>query len=178
MNAGKEKIIYFITGASGMGKTTLITRLKEKYTGMPWAFLHFDAIGVPSVVTMREEFGSPAGWQEAKTYQWIDRLIHEYKNEMIFFEGQVNLEFILKGFAKHKFSNYKIILIDCDEDEMGYRLTQGRAQPELFNKDMKNWLRFLRNQAIQFDAVVIDSSNLSKDEVLQKFEEKLDLTAF
>jgi hypothetical protein len=165
------KTIFFITGASGVGKTTLIDQLETKYKSKPWAFLHFDKIGVPSVAEMTSEFGSPTAWQESKTYEWIDRIINTYKEETVFFEGQVNLGFIRNGFSKHNFSNYTIILIDCNEDVMRSRLVNDRNQPDLFTGDMQNWLKFLRHQALEFNAPIIDSSNLSKEELLEKFEE-------
>src|SRR5690349_18708985 len=99
MNGSKEKFVYFITGASGAGKTTLVAQLKEKYGHMPWSFFHFDSIGVPSLEEMTKEFGSPTGWQKAKAYEWIDKSVHD-SGEKIFLEGQVNLEFISGGFAK------------------------------------------------------------------------------
>jgi adenylate kinase family enzyme len=175
MSDNNEKAIYFITGASGVGKTTLVAQLKKKYKSTPWVFLHFDQIGVPSVSEMERDFGSPSGWQEAKAYEWIDKLIYTYRSEKIFLEGQVNLRFIHKGFAKHNFKNYKIILIDCSEEEVGKRLTHYRMQPELFDTDMRNWLKFLRNQAEELKITRIDSSNLSEDEVLKKFEEAINL---
>ncbi|MDQ3843070.1 MAG: AAA family ATPase [Bacteroidota bacterium] len=175
MNDSKEKTIYFITGASGVGKTTLVTQLKKKYKSMPWAFLHIDSIGVPSALEMEKEFGSPSGWQQAKAYEWIDRLIYTYTSEKIFLEGQVNLQFIHNGFEKHNFKNYRIVLLDCSEEEMGKRLTYNRIQPELFNTDMRNWLKFLRNQAEELKTTVIDSSNLSEEEVLKRFAEVANL---
>jgi hypothetical protein len=158
-----------------VGKTTLVIQLEKKYKSMPWTFLHFDQIGVPPVSKMQKEFGSPLGWQEAKTYEWIGKLIYAYTGEKIFFEGQVNLQFIYNGFEKYNFKNYKIILLDCSEEEMERRLTHKRGQPELFNTDMRNWLRFLRNQAQEFKTTVIDSSNLPEDEVLKEFEEAINL---
>jgi len=38
MTALKEKTIYFITGASGVGKTTLVNQLKKEYENKPWVF--------------------------------------------------------------------------------------------------------------------------------------------
>src|SRR5262245_29919171 len=122
MADSKSKTIFFITGASGVGKTTLVDALETKYKDKPWAFLHFDRIGIPPITEMITEFGSPSGWQEAKTHEWIDRLIHIYNEEVVFFEGQVNPQFICNGFSKHNFSNYTIILIDCNEDTMRNRL--------------------------------------------------------
>jgi broad-specificity NMP kinase len=51
------------------------------------------------------------------------------------------------------------------------RFTHDRKQPELFNEDMKNWLQYLRNQAKDFDANSIDTSNKTNSEVLKSFEQ-------
>src|SRR5215204_1159973 len=153
----KKKIIYFITGASGVGKTTLVDQLKKKYENKPWTFLHFDTIGIPSMEEMIREFGSPSAWQEAKTNEWIERLIYDVESEEIFFEGQVNLQFVRNGFAKHNFNNYRMILIDSNETVMKKRLVYDRKQPELFNEDMRNWLKFLRDQANKLGVTIIDN---------------------
>ncbi len=172
----KVKTIYFITGASGVGKTTLVNQLEERYKSKPWMFLHFDHIGVPSIPEMINEYGSPSGWQEAKAHEWIDQLINRYDGEKIFFEGQVNLQFIRDGFKKHHFKDYLLILIDCSEQVMQKRLVHERKQPELFNADMRNWLMFLRDQAKKFEATIIDSSDLSEKELLAKFEMAIKLS--
>jgi GTPase SAR1 family protein len=172
-----EKFIYFITGASGVGKTTLVNHLQKKYKDNSWEFLHFDKIGVPSVEEMIREFGSPSAWQESKTSEWIKRLIHDYTGEKIFFEGQVNLQFIRNGFAKHHFNNYRTILIDCSETVMEKRLVHDRKQGELYTQDMRNWLKFLRNQANEFNVAIIDSSGLSEKELRIRFEETIELNS-
>ncbi|PSR53500.1 hypothetical protein AHMF7605_08160 [Adhaeribacter arboris] len=175
MDGDREKSIYFITGASGVGKTTLINQLGNKYKSKPWAFFHFDSIGVPSLLEMTNAFGSPNRWQEVKTHAWITRILHEPWKEKIFLEGQVNLEFIRAGFAKQGFEEYTIILLDCSEEEMRKRLTYHRMQPELFTADMRNWLKFLRKQAEELGTLRIDTSHLTKEEVIKTFEEKLHL---
>ena len=49
MNEMREKFVCFITGASGVGKSTLAGHLSEKYGAKPdIAILGFDSIGVPS----------------------------------------------------------------------------------------------------------------------------------
>jgi deoxyadenosine/deoxycytidine kinase len=171
-----KKEIYFITGASGVGKTTLVSGLKEKYIRRPWAFLHFDEMGIPSVSAMKEEFGSPSAWQEAKAHEWIHRSVYN-DSEKSFLEGQVNLRFIRNGFEKIYFANYTIILLDCSEEEMEKRLTHHRGQPELFNDDMRNWLKYLRNQANDFGAIRIDTTYLSENETIATFEDAIGLSS-
>ena len=124
---------------------------------------------------MIESFGSPSNWQEQITYSWIDKLLFEIPNEVIFFEGQVNLNFIRNGFNKYNFTNYQIILIDCNESEMTFRLTHQRKQPELLTQDMKNWLVYLRNQALNLNMPVIDTSYRSGQEVVIALEKIIDL---
>jgi deoxyadenosine/deoxycytidine kinase len=170
-----KKEIYFITGASGVGKTTLLSTLKEKYKSRPWTFLHFDEIGIPSVSVMKEEFGSPSAWQETKAHEWIYRSVYNNDSEKVFLEGQVNLQFIRNGFEKIPFSNYIVILLDCSEEEMENRLTCHRRQPELFNDDMRNWLKYLRNHAQEFGAIRIDTTYLSESETIAAFEDVIKL---
>ncbi len=166
------KIIYFLTGASGVGKTTLTENLKEKYRWDDnWVFLHFDSIWVPEPEEMIEQYGSWENWQRETTYMWIEKMIREYGEEKtVVFEGQVNLEFIQDGFDKHDFSNYRIILVDCNTEVMKERLIELRGQAELFNQDMINWLNFLRTQATGLWAEIIDTSNKTEQEVIWDFE--------
>ncbi len=176
MTPSKIKSIYFLTGASGVGKTTLLNWLEKKYRIMPWSFLHFDSIGVPSEKEMIEKHGSGSNWQRDMTYTWIDKMIHEYEDsDRIILEGQVNLKFIKTGFAKRNFHNYQIILVDCDEEIMVYRLTEKRGQPELLTQDMRNWLKYLRNQAREFNVPNINTSDLSEESAVLAFEKIADL---
>jgi len=174
MTAVRQKMIYFITGASGVGKTTLVSQLETKFRNKPWAFLHFDKIGVPTAEEMVRDFGSGAKWQEAKTYEWIEKLI-QTDREKVFFEGQVNLQFIRNGFSRQGYETYRTILLDCSKESMRDRLVIDRNQPELFTPEMLNWLKFLRDQAREFNTTIIDTSNLSKEELLKTFEEKVGL---
>lgn len=168
------KHVYFITGASGVGKTTLVEALKKKYASKNWAFLHFDSVGVPSLETMEKEYGSGTAWQEATTYQWIDTLLNTYPTENICFEGQTHISFIQKGFAKHNFTHYTIILIDCDMEEMERRLIEDRNQSELVTEDMRHWLKFLREQAREMGIPSINTHMRSQNEVLSDFKKLID----
>ncbi len=166
------KNIFFITGASGVGKTSLVSDLKNKYSkNDSWLFLHFDSIGVPASKKMLKQFKSTEDWQREMTYQWITKMLNEYEDkDIIIFEGQVNLNFIKEGFSKNNFLNYEIILVDCNEKVMKKRLIYDRNQPELLNENMKNWLKYLRNQANNFNVKIIDTSNMTKEDVMKSFE--------
>ncbi len=101
-------------------------------------------------------------------------MLKEYNGEeTIIFEGQVKLEFIKDEFQKQEFFDYEIVLIDCDEETMGKRLIDGRNRSKLFNKDMKNWLKFLREQAKDFKVKTIDTSKMNENEVLRYFENRI-----
>ena len=165
--------IFFLTWASGVWKTTLVSELKQKYSeNKNWIFLHFDSIWVPSFEKMVEEYGSWENWQKETTFKWIDKILNEYNNEnIVIFEWQVNMSFIKEWFLKHNFSGYKIILVDCNEKIMKKRLIEDRKQGELVTDDMKNWLRYLRKQAKDLGIDIIDTSELTKEEVLNFFIE-------
>ncbi len=170
-----KKNILCISGASGVGKTTLVSNLQEihsKESG--WQFEYFDSIGVPSHDQIVEQYGSVEGWQKAITEEWIQKLINEYSDkEIIVFEGQMNLGFIQDAFQKNNFTQYRIALIDADEEDIISRLTHQRKQPELVTQDMKNWLLFLRNQAMELKIPIINTSNKSESVALQELEDIL-----
>ena len=58
---------------------------------------------------------------------------------------------------------------------MTFRLTHKRKQPELLTNDMKNWLAYLRNQALDLGVPIIDTSFLNEQEVVQLLENMIDL---
>lgn len=175
MTMNKSSYIIWLTGASGVGKTTLLSSLKAKYSGNGnWEFLKFDSIGVPSTEDMVKEYGSGENWQRAKTYEWIEKMVKGYPDkELVVMDGQANLEFIKSGFKKQNFKNYQIVLVDCEQDVMVKRLIDNRQQAWLASEDMKNWLKFLRKQAQDFGAPVIETSHISPSQVVKKFEEIL-----
>lgn len=118
---------------------------------------------------MIKEFGGPSQWQEAMTQKWIDNLLAHYSHKkLLILEGQVNLQFIKNACAKHKFDNYRIVLIDCDDAVRHERLRANRNQPELVNADMDNWARFLRNQANQMQVTILDTGKLNIDQITQQ----------
>lgn len=161
--------IIVITGASGVGKTTLVNNLKERLKHTAIQFYHFDSIGIPSFEEMVAEYGSTEKWQEEKTEEWIEKLIGLANKDRIIFEGSTSIEFIKQGFSKYGIENYRIVLLDCSEEEMNQRLRIQRNQAELVNEQMSNWLVYLRNQAKKHGLTVLDSSKFSAEELTRSF---------
>ena len=163
-------MIVFLTGASGVGKTSIVKKLKQDFSNTKFEFHHFDSVGVPT----EEERNSIKNWQEKTTHNWIKKLIDHSDKEVAILEGSSNIEFILGGFKKHNYSNFLVILIDCDEDIMINRLVHIRNQTELANEDMKNWLKYLRNQAIQLSIDILDTSKLDIDSTIKTLLAKIE----
>ena len=112
---------------------------------------------------MEVEFGGPANWQKIMTEEWIRKMIQPGPGKIVF-EGQINIQFIIDGFKKYNYDDYKIFLVDCSEKTMINRLTNERKQPELAHYDMKKWLRFLRKQATDLNINIINTDELSVNE--------------
>jgi hypothetical protein len=122
---------------------------------------------------MNKKFGSPAAWQQATTKRWIKQIMEDAQSEKYFLEGQMNLQFIKDAFAEYDFSDYKIILIDCNAEEMGKRITEKRKQPELLTDNMINWLSFLRNQAQKMNIPILDTSHKNKEQGVKNLESSI-----
>jgi deoxyadenosine/deoxycytidine kinase len=165
----KHPSILFLSGASGVGKTSIVEKLKAHYSSSDnYAFVHFDSIGVPSFEEMIEQAGSGEKWQELTTYRWIEKIAIEYRDkQLVVIEGQVNLDFIEAACHKFEITRYFIVLIDCDWKTMCKRLVHNRQQPELVNQDMKNWATFLRKQASCKRLPIIDTSHQTLEQVME-----------
>ena len=163
-------MIVFLTGASGVGKTSIVKKMRQDFSNNKFEYYHFDSIGVPT----EEERNSINNWQERTTHYWIKKLVDQSGNEVAILEGSSNIEFILDGFEKYNYPNFLIILVDCDEDTMVKRLVDIRNQPELANDDMKSWLKYLRNQAAQFSIDILDTSKLDIDTTIKLLLAKIE----
>lgn len=166
--------ILFLTGASGVGKTTILKNLKKRLAGSEYIFLHYDSIGVPSVQEMIEQAGSLERWQEITTHRWIETIAEEYpEDKIVLIEGQSNLDFIDDAYQKYMIERGAIVLLDCDWETMKDRLTQNRRQPGLANQDMKNWADFLRKQAKNKSVAIIDTSEQTPEAVSEIIEKEI-----
>jgi dephospho-CoA kinase len=153
-----------ITGGSGAGKTTIARSVEN--LRLPDCEVHFfDSIGVPSVEQMRTEYGlghEPGGaWQRAMTLQWMRRIRTILDRGIsVLLEGQLRIAFIREALTENQISGAHVILLDCDDATRTQRLCSDRLQPDLANRDMMNWARYLREEAEEADVKILDTGRL------------------
>ena len=157
--------LVILTGASGAGKTAIARAIAERHADAV-SVLHFDSIGVPSTAEMIAQYGSPEGWQRAKTIEWFAKL--SAMSGKTLFEGQVRIAFLEEAARLSALSNYKIVLVDCDDETRARRLSLDRGQPELANQTMFDWARYLRLEAVKGGYPDLDTSLLSLEESAQR----------
>jgi thymidylate kinase len=157
--------LVVLTGASGAGKTAIAGAVAERFAEAVQVF-RFDSIGVPSTDQMIAQYGSTEGWQRAKTLEWFEKLAAT--SGKILFEGQVRIAFLEEAARLVALPPPTIILVDCDDETRARRLTLQRGQPELANPTMFDWARYLRIEAASGGYPVLDTSNLSLEESVER----------
>lgn len=167
-------IFIFVTGASGVGKTSLIKEFEKNINTNEISINYFDTIGVPDFTTMIKDFGSCENWQEYATHLWIKKLKNLNSKKIIILEGQFNPEFAIDACKKFNIKDYKFILIHADRKIREKRLIENRNQPELANEDMNNWAEFLKKKVSEVNGEIIDTSNSNLQENLISFESILE----
>ncbi|QRM55171.1 AAA family ATPase [Sinorhizobium sp. BG8] len=165
--------IVVLTGASGAGKTTIAQAVRAARPDMP--VLHFDSIGVPETARMISDFGSPEAWQYAMVLEWMRRLkVLRSGASAVLFEGQARLAFLKHAAAAVGGVAYRPILVDCDDQTRRQRLRVNRNQPELATQDMMNWALYLRKEAAEYGADILDTSGMAIDASVARVLARLD----
>ncbi|MFK8164564.1 MAG: hypothetical protein AB8H12_19115 [Lewinella sp.] len=162
-------MIVFLTGACGVGKTTLLNNLKVLLPEDSHEFFHSDQSPVPTESEMLKLYEGWGSWQEGHTEKWMDRLLARPQHKHIFYDGQFNLDFVLDGMARRGVSDYRIVLIHCPIEEMNRRLIEERNQPDLAHQDQANWNNFLHRQAKEKGVLILNSSLLPPLEFARHF---------
>lgn len=126
-------MLYFITGASGSGKTACIPGLKKALPDS--AFYDFDDIGVPE--------NADTTWRQQATEQWLQKYLQE-KDEVDCFCicGGVVLGEILACPTAGQLAKINLCFLDVADLERIRRLNQ--RDKEIANQDMLNWSSWLR----------------------------------
>jgi adenylate kinase family enzyme len=168
-----------LTGASGVGKTTLALAVEKAYPSC--RVFRADTIGIPSPEVMAS-YGpghQPGGaWQRAFTIQWIERLAPVVASgQTILLEGQMRIAFIREALAAHNISAARIILVECDDETRNARLMHDRLQPELANESMAGWSRYLHQEALEAGVEILDTGEIPLEETVNRIASYLNLLA-
>ncbi|MBX2877356.1 MAG: AAA family ATPase [Saprospiraceae bacterium] len=166
-------MIIAITGASGVGKTTILKELSKIVSDNESVkVFHFDDMELPNW----DELEDAKKWQQDATIEWIDTLVNIARNDNahILFEGSTEIKFYQEGFNKNSYQDYSILLFDCSEETMKHRLIE-RGQPELFHSNMVGWLSYLRREAKRTNVEIIKTDRSTIPEIVQVLIEKLHL---
>lgn len=169
-NFSSNPSILFLTGASGVGKTSIVTMLAAQNTNPCHIFQHADTDGVACLkgITEIEQAKNIEQYQEIATHKWVEKVKSEYQStNTVVMEGQARFHFVKEACEKYGVARYIIVLIDCDWKIMRLRLTYQRQQPELVTNQMRNWANFLRQQARSDKIPIVDTSKVTVEQAVQ-----------
>lgn len=160
--------IFFVIGASGSGKTTVINAL-DKAGLSEFKTVYFDSIGVPTLEEMSAKYNGPEEWQRIKTAEWVKTIKETLISDThVILDGQTRPIFIEEACIENGIIAYEAILFDCSDEERTKRLV-ARGHSELANEQMMNWARYLRQEGQKRAYQIIDNTDLTFEETLSQF---------
>jgi hypothetical protein len=145
-----------ITGASGVGKTAAVGRLRTFIEPRLLPTLGFDSLGVPSDEEMDAGWDSGRAWQKAMTWYWVVTAKQVYRTRpLVILEGSFDPQYAIAACHANRVP-LRVVVLDVDPTTSRQRLAQ-RAQPELATDDMTSWATYLRETVHQLGGHVIDA---------------------
>jgi hypothetical protein len=99
---------------------------------------------------------------------WVDYPALVAQGRNVLFEGLSRFAFLVEAVERAGLMPYACILIDCDDKTRTRRFSIDRGQPELASADMMNWASFLRNEASQYGCEILDTSNLTLEQGVER----------
>jgi thymidylate kinase len=155
----------FITGAEGVGKSSILEKIKLE---LPETEVHdFDEVGVPK--------NPPLKWRLDTTLHWLKFAMNKQSKKINVCIIGLSFPKEIKSFGEFKkLKNVYFLLLDINEKEREKRLVKRGASREVISD--KRSLVELRKQIKNVDGKIIDTSNLSINDVsskLIKFLEKI-----
>jgi dephospho-CoA kinase len=159
--------LLFVTGASGVGKTTTLRLFEQDNPGI--LVRYFDGF-VPRLEEMIEAYGSGEEWQRHKTIEWIGRIKDQaLPHASIILDIQTRQIFVDEACDLAGISDYRIVLFDCADGAREQRLI-ARGHPELANSQMAAWASYLRAQALMRSDPIIDTTILTIEDAANELE--------
>lgn len=161
---GRIPAILVVVGASGAGKTTLVTALERR--GLPGVgCYYFDTIGVPSNEEIVSRFGDGLGFQDWALDQWLQRLTRNTDDvRSAILDAQVRPSSAREAMRRHGIERGDVVLVDCSYPVRNARLRNERGQPELGTPTMDSWAAYLRGQADALGLPIIDTTKIGIEE--------------
>jgi len=146
--------LIFVSGASGVGKSTVIPHLKSLLPSN-YQVRDFDEVGVPDNPTR--------DWRLEAIQFWIGIAGENYKESLTTVVcGVTEPEEVLK----HSGTAY--ILLDASAESLQERLHNRYQDNEQLIKDNINHSRYLREQAMRYKCPIIDTSNIAPRQVAEE----------
>lgn len=160
--------IFFVIGASGSGKTTVINAL-DKAGLSDFKTVYFDSIGVPSLEEMSAKYNGPEGWQRIKTAEWVKTIKETLISDThVILDGQTRPIFIEETCIENEIIAYEVVLFDCSDEERAKRLV-ARGHSELANAQMMDWARYLRQESQKRSYQIINNTDYTSAETFSQF---------
>lgn len=157
-----KAVIFFITGTSSAGKSTLVTLLKKE---LPFIMVYdFDEEGVPD--------GADEDWRKKKTDEWLQRAQRHQQEKKSTIVCGVCLPAEIKQAPHFNTSlNVHYGLIHIDDDEIKRRL-ESRGWSKKNIEDNVNWAKHLE-MAVKAEPehFIVDGQINTPEQVAQKFIE-------
>jgi hypothetical protein len=152
-----ETALYFLTGSSASGKTTLLREVaRSAFPAL--AVRHFDDLGTPTREEMDAQCGGPAQWQDRNIRRWLRQIADSGEAGLHVLDGQAKPNVVLEAARECRFPAVRVVLITCSHEERRRRLRESRIQPELDAPDMYAWAAYLHGQADALGLEVIDTT--------------------
>ena len=153
-----------MTGASGVGKTTIARTIKKAHPGIP-VFLE-EKLNRPTDEFM-ESIGPTEGpggpFQRGFALYSIPQLAkaRQYGQPMLL-DCQCRIAFLHEAITAARITDARIVLVECDDETRDARLN-GRGSPELAHEQMRSWSKYLHQEAVEAGLDILDTSANSLD---------------
>jgi putative ribosome biogenesis GTPase RsgA len=164
-------MIYFITGSSGVGKSTLVKSLKDKLLA-DFKVHDFDEVGVPH--------GADLSWRLATTRKWIETAKENSLNNISTIIVGLTHPDEVNEIAVRESVKISYVMLEVDDDELKKRLMAFRfstperienlmkyekVTPEEFFENNKRHVQKIKEEALGYDAIFIDTTHKSPEDV-------------
>src|SRR3989344_5415159 len=150
--------LYFITGAEGVGKSSIIPLLKKQF---PKIEIHdFDEVGVPENPALQ--------WRYNTTLHWLEIAIENQKRAQSTIIAGLSFPNEVSKFKEYKKIKIVFCLLDVHKKERENRLQKRNAPKELINDLYQLHLLRKKLKITKFEKKIINTTNMSIKQTAEK----------